>query len=350
MTLERLGLLGGAVVLAGSLLLIGALVAVRTRKDRFERRRQHLRTPVWRVILELTMGEGDEVLAAREQLRTASEPTKLAVLADAFALVPKLRGSARDHLRDLLREWGSVDTSLDLATSWSAVRRCRGIYRLGVLGEPSTRAAVLAGLADRHFAVRRTSMLALGSFPDTDVVGWLMDAAALEPRLRRDLLASVDRIGLLAVPVLREQLAVPPSHEGDRRGSLAAEALGLVGGIAAGPELVQALGRDIDDQFSISCLDALGRLGSRHGKGAAVEQLSHASDQVRRAAARALGMLGGASSVEHLVPLMDDSNVEVARQAAQSLRRCGPAGAWALAASAAPVAAEVRALDALVAS
>ena len=91
------------------------------------------------------------------------------------------------------------------AASRSAVRRCRGHYRLGVLAEPARRDAVLAGLDDRDFAVRRTAMLALGSFPESVVVDACSPRPPSEPRLRRDFLASIDRIGRAAVPVLRAE-------------------------------------------------------------------------------------------------------------------------------------------------
>ena len=44
----------------------------------------------------------------------------------AFALVPKLRGDARERLRHVLRGWGLHDESRSLAASRSVVRRCRG--------------------------------------------------------------------------------------------------------------------------------------------------------------------------------------------------------------------------------
>ena len=95
----------------------------------------------------------------------------------------------------MLRHWGSLDEAVRSTRSRSRVRRCRGHYRLGVLAEPATRDVVLAGLDDRDFAVRRTAMIALGSFPESVVVDHLLSGAAAEPRLRRDFLASIDRIG-----------------------------------------------------------------------------------------------------------------------------------------------------------
>ena len=68
---------------------------------------------------------------------------------------------------------------------------------------------------------------------------------------------------------------------------------------------------------------------------------------MRRAAARAIGLVGGPWGVPALTDVLYDDNVEVARAAANALRRCGPAGVDVLVDSVAPVAREVMALAAL---
>ncbi|GCD88320.1 HEAT repeat domain-containing protein [Nocardioides sp. LS1] len=351
MTVTHLGYVAALVLTLACLLVIAALVGIRLLKDRAERRRLTLRAPVWRHVLTLSTGEADEVEEAQARLAAATQAERDAVLADAFALVPKLRGDARERLRDVLRVWGSLDAALANAASRSQVRRCRGVYRLGVLREPSGRQAVLDALADRDFAVRRTAVLAAAAFPDDVVVEHLLATGASEPRLRREFLGSIDRIGSAAIPVLRGALSEvtddPDDNvELDRRGYLAAAALGLVGAIQAVPDLEAALDHG-SDTLKVACIYALGELGAGSSVIALSGPLGHRSPDVRMAAARALGLVGGDWAVPALATTLYDDNVEVARAAANALRRCGPRGREVLDDSRAPVALEVVALAGL---
>jgi HEAT repeat protein len=348
MSVAHFGYLAALVLLIGCLAVVVALVVLRIGKDTAERRHARLRAPVWRDVMILSTGEPDEVEEAFERLLATHARERAVMLTDAFALVPKLRGSARDRLREVLRHWGSVDEAVRSTHSRSRVQRCRGHYRLGVLAEPALRDVVIAGLDDRDFAVRRTAMIALGSFPESAVVDHLLTAAAAEPRLRRDFLASVDRIGSAAVPTLRRALtrSLAEGGGGDRRGFLAAEALGLVGAMAAVPSLEEALaGSSVE--LKIACMNALGRLGAPSSVIALSGPLGHDEPEVRRVAADALGLVGGTWAIPALVSVLHDDSVEVARAAANALIRCGPRGRAVLEESRAPVAREVLALAAI---
>jgi HEAT repeat protein len=349
MSIERVGLVSALGLLAACLLATLLLVLARVLKDRAELRRQHVRSSVWRVVLALGSGEGEEIDDAYAVLLAASPQQRKAVESDAFALLPKLRGDSRQRLSEVLIAWGGLQRASHSTTSRSVVRRCRGYYRLGVLAEPGRRDQVLRGLADRHFIARRTAMLALGSFPDLKVVAQMLDAAVEEPRLRGDFLASVDRIGLVAAPVLREQLALAlgsQDESGARRGQLAAEALGLVGAINSVGALEEALPA-APDEFQIACINALGSLGSPGSIIVLGDTLDHPNPDVRRAGAQSLGLIGAGHAVELLSSALDDDNVEVARAAANALHRCGRPGRWVLRGSHTPVANEVLALTAL---
>jgi HEAT repeat protein len=335
-------------LLVGCLLLVAALVAVRVVRERAARRRARLRGPTWRQVMVLTTGEDDEAEAAARVLAGVDGPTRSAVVDDMFALVPKVRGKARDRLRDVLRGWGLTEESRALAGSRSVVRRCRGLHRLGVLADPATVEVLRRGLDDRAFAARRTALLGLGNTADPDTVRPALDRAVLEPRLRRDFLAAMDRIGAPAVPVLRAELsrALAEGPEEQRRGYFAAEALGLVGAVSAAPALEGAL-RIAGDDLRTACLEALGELGLPSSSGPVAGQLGHPSVAVRRAAARALGRIGGDAPLAALAAALDDHDVQVARAAAVSLQQLGSAGSTALRGSDAPVAREALALAAL---
>ena len=349
MTVEQVGVFSALVLLAGCLVVTVLLVLARVLKDRAELRRQHVRSSVWRIVLALGSGEGEEIDEAYAALLDATPGQRKAVESDAFALLPKLRGVSRQRLSEVLQAWGGLDRATHSTTSRSVVRRCRGYYRLGVLAEPGHRDQVLRGLDDRDFIARRTAMLALGSFPDPTVVERMLDAAVREPRLHGDFLASIDRVGLVAAPVLRAHLAVALQsavEDGARRGQLAAEALGLVGAIDSVDALEQAL-TGAPDEFRIACINALGSLGSPGSIIVLGDTLDHPNPDVRRAGARALGLIGAGHAVELLTSALEDDNVEVARAAANALHRCGRPGRWVLRGSPAPVAREVLALTGL---
>jgi HEAT repeat protein len=348
MNLAHLGY-GATIVLTAACVVVAiALVTLRVARDRAELRRRELRAPVWRDVLVLSTGEAEETADAFERLLALAPAERAAVEEDAFALVPKLRGTARERLREVLRHWGAAQDAVRLSRSRSSVRRCRGLYRLGVLADGSRRDDVLARLDDRDFAVRRTAVLALGAFPEPVVVERLLHRAAQEPRLRADFLASVDRIGAPAVAVLRRGLthSLAATPGGDRRGFLAAEALGLVGAVSAVPVLEQAL-HQASEELELACIHALGMLGAASSVVALAGPLDHPNPELRRAAARALGLIGGAWAVPALGNVLFDDNVEVARAAANALRQCGPVGRDLLGSSSAPVAREVAALAAL---
>jgi HEAT repeat protein len=348
MSVAHLGYGAAIVLTAACVVVVIALVTLRVARDRAELRRRELRAPVWRHVMVLATGEADETIDAFERLLTASPAERAAVEDDAFGLVPKLRGSARERLREVLRHWGAAEEAVRLTHSRSSVRRCRGLYRLGVLADASRRDDVLGRLDDRDFAVRRTAVLALGAFPEPVVVEGLLHRAAQEPRLRADFLASVDRIGAPAVAVLRRGLthSLAATPGGDRRGFLAAEALGLVGAVSAVPALEQAL-EQASEELAVACIHALGMLGAASSVVALARPLDDPDPEVRRAAAEALGLIGGSWAVPALGNVLLDENVEVARAAANALQQCGPLGRDVLASSSAPVAREVAALAAL---
>ncbi|MGH3360978.1 MAG: HEAT repeat domain-containing protein [Nocardioides sp.] len=358
MSAARLGYAAALALGVACLVLLVALVLIRFLRDRAERRRRVVRAPVWREVLTLSSGEGMELEQAQARLLATTGAERRAIEADSFALLPKLRGEARDRLREVLRAWGIAQDPRHSTTSSSAVRRARGYYRLGALAEASGRDRLIGGLADRDFVARRTAVLALGSFPERTVVRQLLNCAVEEPRLRRDFLASIDRIGDAAVPELLAELsralaelrgtpAGTAAWQGDlRRGHLAAEALGLVGAYEAVGRLEAAL-RDAPAELQVACINALGSLGSPSSVFALSQALDHEAPEVRRAAARALGMIGAGHAVELLTGALDDGDVEVARAVANALHRCGRHGRAVLGSSAAPVAREVLALAAL---
>lgn len=349
----------GAALLALCLLAVLALVVLRVVRVRRERRREGARTPIWRGVMLVATAEDDEVLDVQQHLEALDRRAVATVEQDVFALLPKLRGAGAERVRALLKVWGSEDRAVRMAGSRSAVRRCRGLYRLGVLGDPASVPVVQRGLTDRDHVVRRTALQAAGSFADDALVRAAVLLVAGEPPLRRDLLASLDRTGLPTATVLRELLAealpqasegaggVPPDAAALRRATLCAEGLGLVDDGSSAAVLMAVLERPAPPVLLGACADALGRLGVPGALPALAGLRDHPAEDVRRRAAAALGLVGGPSAVEPLTALLRDPQVEVARTAAEALRRCGMPGVLVLRSSATPVAREVLRLAAL---
>lgn len=349
MTVRTIAYVAALILAVACVAVVVLLMFTRVLRDRAEGRRRTVRAPVWREVMQLSVGEGEEVDLAQRRLATASASERAAVLSDAFALVPKLRGDARERLRDVLRSWGSMDQALALAMSRSVVRRCRGLYRLGILHDPAGREAVLHALNDRDFAVRRSAMLAGAAFPDQETAGLLLRAAAREPQLRREFLGSIDRIGTPAIDVLAKALTESERETGlehDRAGYLAAAALGLVNAVQAIPALEDAVLHGSDVR-RVACIYALGELGAARSVGVLSEAVQDGTVEVRIAAARGLGLIGSDVAVPALSNCLTAENVEVARAAANALKRCGVKGREMLSESEAPVACEVVALAAL---
>lgn len=355
MTTERLAWYAAAACALACLVVACVLIVTRYVRDRSDERRRTVRAPVWQQVLLLTTGDDEEVEAATLALLRTSRHERTAVFEDAFKLVPKLRGAARTRLQQLMRDWGSLHQAQRLARSRSVTRRCRGMYQLGILADPGSQELLVESLSDGEFAVRRTALLALASYTGDDVVTAVLDAAAREVRLRHDFLATIDRIGASAVPVLQKALD-EGGRDGngplggrteDRRQFLAAEALGLVGGLAAVPTLEGSLRSEVVE-LVIAAVNALGDLGAPTSVMALAQLLEHPSVEVRRTTAVALGLIGGAGSLAFLAAALRDDNVEVARAAAQALERCGEGGVRTLEASAAhPVVRETLALSRL---
>ncbi|MEJ7795006.1 MAG: HEAT repeat domain-containing protein [Nocardioides sp.] len=294
----------------------------------------------------MSAGEAEEVEDARRALLALPDDERRLIEDDLYALIPKLRGEARELVREVLRAWRPNEQARTSTTSASPVRRARGYYRLGALAMSDRRDEVLNGLHDRDFTARRTAMLALANFPDPHVVDKMLVAAAAEPRLRQDFLSGVDQIGDLAAAVMAAHLQDPDSSEPGPEQRLAAEALGLVGGHRSRIALEACL-KEPDEELRIAALYSLGQLGNPISIAGIASQLSDESSGVRRASVVAAGMIGGPASLLALEIGLDDEDLEVARSAATALRRSGTRGRAALHKVDVPVAHEALALAGL---
>jgi HEAT repeat protein len=343
---------GAAGFAALCVLAVLLLLVLRLLGDRRQSREQHRRTELRTVVLAMLVAEPQAAAEARRELLARPGRHWAAVEEQAFALLPKIRGEARGQLVGLLEERGAGRRARRLARSRSTVRRCRGAHRLGVLADPQpqpgTVPVLLDLLADRSFLVRRVAVRALGSVADPRTVRPLLRAVGSDARLTRDLVATVERIGLPGAGELREDLAAALERVSGagRHAEVAVVCLGLLGDVSSADLLSRALTDGRRPALQAAAAEALGRIGAPQAVPDLLRSLTHDDPQVRTAAARALGDIGSAAAVPGLLRALDSADDDLARSVATALVRVEPSGER-LAAHPSPYAAEAVALHRL---
>ncbi|WP_310962652.1 HEAT repeat domain-containing protein [Nocardioides terrisoli] len=332
-------------------LVFVVLLALRLGVMTIDRRTDRRRAADREVIFDLLMGEPEEAEAARADLLgrggRAWDHTEDLV----YEMLPKLKGDSRGRLVEVLAIRGAVRRARRLSHSVSAVRRCRGAFALGVLGDVESQSRLVELLGDRHFLVRRTAVRALGNLGDPGGAAPLLELIGDEPRLSRDLTYALHRIGPGAGPLLRAEVASGLEHPEDRHlhADLAATVLGLLGDVAAGSVLTRGVSSPRLG-FGLACAEALGRIGSPDAIPSLTATLDDPRPPIRVAAAQALGLLGSDAAVARLLEVVEEDDPGVSRQAADALRALGPAGVEVLRGSLSSYAVEAVALADLKAS
>jgi len=102
----------------------------------------------------------------------------------------------------------------------------------------------------------------------------------------------------------------------------AARALGRIGDRQAVPPLIQALG-DEDEDVRSAAAKALGRIGDPRAVPVLIQALGDGDEDVRKAAAEALGGIGDRQAVPALLQALGDENWRVRSAAAEALGRIG---------------------------
>jgi HEAT repeat protein len=324
-----------------AVLLVVALVLVRATSELLESVSRRRRAEVRRLILTALLGEPEERTSALAVLRRREGRAWQQVEQQAFAMLPKIKGGSHTALVGLLLSRGAAGRAYDNAAARSLVRRSRGAYQLGALGDRDAVRTLLNLLKDEHFLVRRTAVRALGQIGDPIAVTPLLDAVTADPGLVRDVVAALQRIGPEASPHLRGDLEhlVSARHRG-RRGALVATALGLHGDIASATTLVLALVAGAQPALRGAAAEALGEIGVPVAVPALVGALADVDPGVRRQAATALGQVSDTSAVPAIAAVLGSGQHEVDRALAGALLSLGPAGMAALAAHPSPYARE----------
>lgn len=328
-----------------AVLLVLALVVVRASSELLERMAERRRDELRQLILTALLGEPEEAGPALSALRSCEGRAWRRVEEQAFAMLPKIKGDSHEALVTLLNSRGAAVRAYENARARSLVRRSRGAYQLGALGDREAVGTLLGLLTNRHFLVRRTAVRALGQIGDPLAVPPLLDAVTAHPALVRDVIAALQRIGPEAAPYLRRDLdhLVRTEHSG-RRGALVATVLGLHGDIASVPTLTEALRRGHQASLQAAAAQALGEIGVPSSVSALVAALGHARPEVRVEAAKALGKVSDASVAQALAANLGSGVHDVDRAIAGALVQLGPAGLAALELRDSPYAVEALAL------
>ncbi|SDF53658.1 HEAT repeat [Blastococcus fimeti] len=312
----------GPVLLAGTgvtglvvllLLSVGGAHLARRRRERRDASRRAELTPL---IYSLLDGEQT----------TRSLADAPAVLDDVVLhLLPQLRGSDRQVLRDLLVSRGVVDRAAEQVSARAPWRRGRAAMLLGATGSTRYTPDLVTLLGDRSPDVRSAATRALGKAGDVAAVPHLLAAlTAVRPVPSGIVGMALLDVGTAALPALRAALdsGAAPAR------ALSAGLLGLHGDLPATAALTAALddpGAPTDVRRAAA--GALGRIGAPQAGDALSRATVLATDPaLRSAAAEALGRIGDPECVPALAAGMSASDLRVRTACADALASITPEG------------------------
>ena len=327
------------------LFVFAVLVVLRLARAAYDRHVLRRRAEIRALLLDALMGEDDAPDEATAQLTARKGRRWTHVEDQAFDMLPKIKGDSRAALVRLLQDKGAADHALRQIRSVSSVRRCHGAFALGALGDPEHVDTLVPLLTDSQFLVRRVAVRALGNIGDPRAVVPLLEVIGEEPRLSRDLVYALNRIGAAGAADLRAEIQRGIDQPG-RRGlhaDLAATVLGLIDDFAAVPVLSRGLESD-NLALAVACAQSLGMIGAPDSIPALVGALLSDQPALRVAAANALGALGSPMSADSLLDVVEENDPAVSRQAADALQKLGAAGMHLLNQSMSPYAVEAVAL------
>ncbi len=215
--------------------------------------------------------------------------------------------------------------------SWSPLRRERALHLIGRSRDWQLTDAAISALEDRSPRVRAQAARTVGRVGDPRGAQPLLHALRREGIHSGEAAEALVGMGAGATDALLWALA-----KGSPRARTVAAHIAGIGGIrAAAPYLVELVERDGDVTVAATAVTALGRVGRPRDVGAiAGATVRYHPQQLRRAAAEALGELGMDQGVPVLVRLLADRESQVSEAAARSLLTLGPTGVAALAVNA----------------
>jgi len=249
-------------------------------------------------------------------------------------LLPQLRGADREAIQTALTRRGVVARAVADLDARAAWRRGRAATLLGSTAGRDHLARLTALLADRSVEVRCAAARALGRVGDPAAVhGLLASLTTARPLPAGVVGMAVLDLGTPVLPALRATLVTgSPTAR-----ALSADVVGLHGDVIAGPALAELLTdpRQPED-VRRAAATALGRIGDPGSTDPLAEVLVDvALPALRRAAAEALGRIGDPTGAPALLAGLTCPAREVAAACGDALVALGPEGSAVLADAAA---------------
>lgn len=302
------------------------MVVAKTRRGRGLAATTSLLASYRNPLIVMASGE-DEDGKAKEMLYAIPAPAWARLRPTLLGLLPKVRGSSVDSLRELIRFHGEIDTAKGMLTSRSAVHRAHAAYLLGLVRDSENAPLLVPLLADPEADVRLVAARALGAIGESRAASGVLEAVRTHDG-QIGLPAWVAAEALLAMgveitPALRDGLT--SSDPFVRNVCVMVAGHGTFASVV--PQLRILLATDDEEDVRIGATMALGQIG-RADDVATLAWLTHASEAtaLRRTAVAALGDLGRREGVDTLVALLDDGDLRLAQLAADSMVRIGSEG------------------------
>jgi HEAT repeat protein len=317
-----MGLACAALALLVAVIKLARTVIISSRQARLE--------PYRGAVLGIAAG-GDEDGAASAALGLAPDRDWHAVRHAAVAMLGKVRGDTAETLVRLLEARGEFERARPALRSRLAIRRARAAYLLGLARQRRDVGLLLPLLADRSAEVRLVAARSLGAIGDPVAAPALFRALGPvrgQPGIPAAAAAeALLRFGTGAAPAVIQALGADDATQRAAATLVAAE--GALS--AAAPRLRRLLAAEPELDVRIAAVRALGAVGGAEDvAGLAGLTGTGRPAALRRAAVQALGELGHPDAAPVLSGLLADPDVRLAQHSGDALVRLGPAGVRAL--------------------
>ena len=275
----------------------------------------------------LAVGAGEDASGEARRRLVADRSAGPALDRAVVDLLIKVRGGPADDLVTVLRERHGVAKALQSLGATSSVRRARATRLLGLLRDPTLTADIVRMLDDRSGEVRIVAARAIGSVgPGAGASAASAVLRAVRPRRSGPGLPATVAMGTLSRLGLESESAVTMGLDDADPGvrNVAAVVAGHNLFLGCTARLAELAATDPDRTVRVSATEALGAVGRPDDVAAIARLLAPVeTPAVRRAAARALGELGGKHAVDVLVSVLADDDRFLAVSSATALTQSG---------------------------
>jgi len=253
-------------------------------------------------------GGAAQAIAARD-----ADPDGIAALAKTAAdQAPYVRLSLASALA--VRETGGDKLLATLSTDKDiSVRAAAAKLKLGSLERVSL---ALKLSVDSDAAARRNACESLAVCKSEDSVNALIARLGDPDRFVRA--AAEDSLGTIK-PGAEALAKIDAAMDAKESLGAAIRALGLTGAVASSQKIFAVLEKSTDDDITIRCVDALGRLLFKPSAKTVAERAASANPALRRSVAAALGLLKEKQGYEALTKLSKDQDLQVAMESLKSM-------------------------------